>query len=100
LPSGLGRPENASLAGLPVDYILRQLDDFRSGARRSSEPRSVPANLMVEAANAIDELVRQLYDLRAGKRHGALATLMQPVVTALDDADTVAVAAYLASVTP
>ena len=33
LPDGQGRSENATLAGLPVDYILRQLDDMKSGAR-------------------------------------------------------------------
>jgi cytochrome c553 len=35
-PGGQGRPENASLAGLPVGYIVRQVGDFRSGARRSA----------------------------------------------------------------
>lgn len=32
-PEGVGGPENASLAGLPADYMLRQIEDFRSGAR-------------------------------------------------------------------
>ena len=34
-PSGQGRPENASLAGLPAQYIVQQVADFKSGARRS-----------------------------------------------------------------
>jgi cytochrome c553 len=34
-PSGQGRPENASLAGLPVSYIVQQVADFKSGARHS-----------------------------------------------------------------
>jgi cytochrome c553 len=34
LPNGAGHAESASLAGLPVDYIVRQFDDQRSGARR------------------------------------------------------------------
>jgi cytochrome c553 len=34
LPNGLGHVESASLAGLPADYIIRQLADFRSGERR------------------------------------------------------------------
>ena len=38
LPNGLGRPENSSLAGLSADYIAQQVADFKSGARRSSEP--------------------------------------------------------------
>jgi cytochrome c553 len=34
LMSGSGHPESADLAGLPVSYILRQLEDFRSGVRK------------------------------------------------------------------
>jgi cytochrome c553 len=34
-PAGQGRPENASLAGLPAAYIIQQVADFKSGARRS-----------------------------------------------------------------
>lgn len=46
LPNGLGRPENASLAGLPAAYIIQQVRDFRSGARTSSLPTLVPQVLM------------------------------------------------------
>lgn len=55
LPNGLGRPENASLAGLPADYIVRQVAEFKSGARKSSEPRSLPAQLMIATAKAATE---------------------------------------------
>jgi cytochrome c553 len=55
LPNGLGRPENSSLAGLPAEYIVRQVADFKSGARRSSEPRSLPVNFMIRAAKAHTE---------------------------------------------
>lgn len=59
LPNGLGRPENASLAGLPAEYIVQQVKDFRSGARRSSEPRSLPVNFMIATAkSATDDEVR------------------------------------------
>jgi cytochrome c553 len=34
LPNGLGRPENAQIAALPAAYIVRQIADMRSGARR------------------------------------------------------------------
>jgi len=34
LPNGAGHAESASLAGLPVDYIVRQFDEQRSGTRR------------------------------------------------------------------
>ena len=47
LPNGQGRPENASLAGLPVAYIVQQLADFKSGLRKSSEPRHAPTSAMI-----------------------------------------------------
>jgi cytochrome c553 len=47
LPNGLGRPENASLAGLPAAYIVQQLADFRSGRRKSSEPKHGPTAAMI-----------------------------------------------------
>lgn len=52
LPNGLGRPENASLAGLPAEYIVQQVADFKNGTRRSSEPASLPINLMTAVAKA------------------------------------------------
>lgn len=39
LPDGVGRPENAGLAGLPASYIAQQIADWKSGARKSSNPR-------------------------------------------------------------
>lgn len=56
LPNGQGRPENASLAGLPKDYIVQQMAAFKSGARKSSEPKLAPVNYMVAiAAHANDQ---------------------------------------------
>ena len=58
-PNGKGRPENAGVAGLPASYIIQQLADFKSGARKGSEPRMVPTNLMLQTAKgATDEEVR------------------------------------------
>ena len=48
LPNGQGRPENASLAGLPAAYIVQQLADFKSGLRKSSEPRHAPTSAMIK----------------------------------------------------
>ena len=39
LPNGKGRPENAQPGGLPVTYIIRQIEDFRLGFRRSADWR-------------------------------------------------------------
>lgn len=47
LPNGQGRPENTSLAGLPAEYIVQQMADYKAGLRRSSEPQSLPASLML-----------------------------------------------------
>lgn len=55
LPNGLGRPENSSLAGLPAEYIVQQVLDFRSGARKSSEPASLPINLMVALSKSVSD---------------------------------------------
>ena len=52
LPNGEGRPENASLAGLPADYIVQQMAEFKSGRRRSSEPRHLPTAYMINAETA------------------------------------------------
>ena len=34
LMSGQGHPESADIAGLPVAYFMRQMNDFKTGARR------------------------------------------------------------------
>ncbi|HXP85670.1 MAG TPA: hypothetical protein VN841_13175 [Bryobacteraceae bacterium] len=38
LMSGMGHPESAELAGLPLNYFLRQMADFKSGDRK--EPKA------------------------------------------------------------
>ena len=35
---GTGGPENASLAGLPAAYIIQQIEDYKSGARKFAGP--------------------------------------------------------------
>jgi cytochrome c553 len=49
---GPGGPENASLAGLPVAYIVQQMADFKSGARATSVPQRLPPTLMISLAKA------------------------------------------------
>ena len=50
-PSGHGRPENAPLAGLPSAYIVRQVMNFQSGARRPLSPGVFPpADVMIHEA--------------------------------------------------
>lgn len=58
-PNGRGRPENASLAGLPAAYIVQQMADYKSGLRKSAEPRMGPPALMAQLAKSVtDEEVR------------------------------------------
>ena len=52
---GTGGPENASLAGLPMDYIIRQMEDYKSGARSTAVAKRAPQALMIRAAKAISE---------------------------------------------
>lgn len=54
LPDGRGRPENATLAGLPAEYIVRQLEDFASQARRTAWTGTPykPTSLMEQVAQA------------------------------------------------
>jgi cytochrome c553 len=51
---GSGGPENARVAGLPAAYIVQQIADFKSGARKTSVPGRNP-DRMVEIANAITD---------------------------------------------
>jgi cytochrome c553 len=50
LPDGSGRPENATLAGLPAAYIRDQMAAFRSGARKGANPDWSPSHGMAEIA--------------------------------------------------
>ena len=52
---GPGGPENASLAGLPVQYIVQQMADFKSGARTTSVPQRNPPQLMIKTAKAVTD---------------------------------------------
>ncbi len=54
-PNGQGRPENAGVAGLPHEYVVGQLNDFRNGMRRSSEPRKANTNVMANIAKAMTD---------------------------------------------
>lgn len=64
LPNGQGRPENASLAGLPTTYILQQMVDFKSGRRKTSNPKFLPAVDM-----AIHESLANQNEVREAARY-------------------------------
>jgi cytochrome c553 len=59
MPNGLGRPENAPIAGLPYAYVVQQLSDFKNDLRTSAEPRKTNTAQMIQAAKAMtDEEVK------------------------------------------
>jgi len=59
-PNGKGRPENANVTGLSYDYIVQQLMDFRSGARKTSDPRKGNTGLMAGFTKSMtDEDIKQ-----------------------------------------
>lgn len=54
-PNGQGRPENAGIAGLPRDYFVQQLYDFRNGLRASAQPRKFNTSTMVTMAQGMTD---------------------------------------------
>ena len=52
---GPGGPENASIAGLPFEYIVQQLADYKSGARSTALPKRIPQALMISLSKAITD---------------------------------------------
>jgi len=54
-PNGAGRPDNASLAGLPQEYIKHQIENFKSGARKGSESERAMQKQMIEIASKVSE---------------------------------------------
>ncbi len=55
LPSGQGRSENATLAGLPEAYFIQQMTDIKSGARKSTIHRAPIDTMTIAAKAASDE---------------------------------------------
>jgi cytochrome c553 len=59
MPNGKGRPENAPVAGYPVEYFVKTMMDFKNDLRKSSDPRKGNTNRMIGFAKAMsDEEIR------------------------------------------
>jgi cytochrome c553 len=59
-PNGQGKMENGSVAGLPAGYILQQITAFKTGQRRSADPRKANTNEMIQIARSLtDEEARE-----------------------------------------
>jgi cytochrome c553 len=54
-PEGVGGPENASLAGLPSEYLLRQIEDYRTGTRTTAVKERAHVFRMISAIKELTE---------------------------------------------
>jgi cytochrome c553 len=62
-PNGKGRPENAGVAGLPKEYFIQQLHDFKNGLRTSADGRKPNTSRMIAFAAAMtDAEIQQAAD--------------------------------------
>ncbi len=62
LMSGMGHPESATLAGLPVSYMIRQMEDFKNNLRKDPEPYAPSARagrMNIIAAGLPEEEMRK-----------------------------------------
>ena len=54
-PNGKGRAENAPIAGYPAAYFIQQMNDFKSGNRKSADPKKGNTNAMIAIAKAMTD---------------------------------------------
>jgi cytochrome c553 len=54
-PNGKGRPENAGIAGLPYEYIVEQMAEFRKGERSSADLRKPNTHFMIDFSRAMND---------------------------------------------
>src|SRR5215469_1679733 len=71
LMSGHGHPESADLAGLPVEYIVRQMKDFKDGTRID------PARMNAIAKVTSEEDSRQAAEWFAARKPAVWVTVME-----------------------
>jgi cytochrome c553 len=71
LMSGQGHPESADIAGMPAEYIIRQMSYFKSGARKGGRADGA------DRAAVSDEDVRQAADYFASVKPIAFAKVIE-----------------------
>jgi len=74
---GTGGPEGASLAGLPVDYLVQQLADFKSGARKMSGPERPPKTMVASAKAMTDAEMHAAAEYFAGLKPRRLIKVVE-----------------------
>lgn len=61
MPNGVGHPQNISISGLPVDYVVAQFAAFRSGQRKAAQAGYIPNGSMTRVAGQVPDA--ELLDL-------------------------------------
>ncbi len=108
LPNGAGRPENATLAGLPATYIQAQVAALRDRSRLTANPSS-PINSMHQIADAapdsdVAQAARYFSGLRLTRRNRVVEvdeapkTHVEGILYILDGAGTEPIAGRLIEV--
>ena len=54
-PNGKGRPENAGVAGLPYEYFVQTMSDFKRDHRKSADSRKANTNVMIAIAKGMSD---------------------------------------------
>src|SRR5688572_31605528 len=54
-PNGKGRPENAGVSGLPYEYFVQTMADFKNDRRKSADSRKANTNVMITIAKAMTD---------------------------------------------
>ncbi len=82
LADGAGRPENATLAGLPVEYIVKQVSAFRDSSRLVANPASSVNSMHLIARSFADSDVimaaRYYSALRLTRRNRVIESATVP----------------------
>ena len=75
LADGRGRPENAMISGLPIDYFVQQVKDMRTRARRTASPvafaSSVAMELIADSVTDAEVMEAARYFATVRARRGA-----------------------------
>ena len=80
LPNGLGLPENAPLAGLPVAYFIEQVHAFQDGSRKTADLRMASFHGMAEV---IAPTIRE-DELRVAAEYYASLKITKPYLTVIE----------------
>lgn len=80
LPNGLGLPENAPLAGLPVSYFVEQVHAFQDGSRKTADMRMASFHGMAEV---IAPTIRE-DELREAAEYYAALKIAKPYLEVIE----------------